>query len=631
MLSKRPLVVALSAVVGFVLIASVTFAASYPTQLCVSAKLKLASKKCAVDLAIWAKWDKSTNPMRDTLRDTALAAATTKLSAGFTKIDTKILTKGVDCSGTSLTGPQMGAAIDAAAAAIKDSINGGLNFSTPAEAKCGAKLLAIAAKKCAGMIKAESVYFKLLDRDPAGAARDAVRTKSSAKFLAGFNAVVAATCPTTATEGGVETAVDELAADAATNTATSPNLSATWTSVVPPTTVQYQDLTLKPICSRDTPYMYWFKRGTENKLLVYYQGGGACWDDTTCSPTLGGGSPFKNTATLSDDPSLTTTGFGDVANPANPFSDWSAVFITYCTGDIHWGDNKKLYHDPLNGNNPYTIEHKGYQNAKVVEKFAREHFVAPDEVFVTGSSAGAYGAILGGILLHEVYPAAKFNVIGDAGNGVVTPTFISANLEPSWHVQQNMPTYIPSLNVPVTSLTIADLYIGGATYYLGRGSRFGQYTSAYDGGSGSQTFFYNVMVNGLGDANNWWHSSCSWNTQMLANDADAFAGAPTNYRSYVGPGSRHTIYGSNRVYTETHGVPQTLVSWIADMRSGGAWSNVLCSDCSLLGVCDGSSPSPGASCQHNAECSPGLCTPVDARPSPLQHPFELGDGLVNCP
>ena len=32
-------------------------------------------------------------------------------------------------------------------------------------------------------------------------------------------------------------------------------------------------------------------------------------------------------------------------------------------------------------------------NAQVVEKWAREHFVTPEQVFVTGSSAGAYGAI----------------------------------------------------------------------------------------------------------------------------------------------------------------------------------------------------------------------------------------------
>jgi hypothetical protein len=406
-------------------------------------------------------------------------------------------------------------------------------------------------------------------------------------------------------------------------------MSTSWTGTGPipvGTHVLYDGITYSPVCSRNTPYQYWFKRGTVNKLLVYYQGGGACWDGNTCATQAGA---FDDDVDAGDNPGNTTTGLGDANNVNNPFRDWNAVFISYCTGDIHWGDNALSY-SGLFGT--FSILHKGYQNAKVVEKFAREHFVNPDEVFVTGSSAGAYGAVFHGTLLHEVYPASKFNVVGDAGNGVVTPGFIANYLNQSWQVQQHLPTYIPSLNTDITQLTIADLYIAGATYYESRGSRYGQYTTAYDGGGGSQTFFYNVMVNGVLDNANWWHSTCDWNTTMLENDADAFAGAPNNYRSYVGPGSRHTIYGSNRVYTETHGVPQTFVSWLNDMRSGGTWNNVVCSDCSLLGACDGASPSPGASCQHDAECSPGVCTPVDTRPSPglnPPNPFE-SDGVVDC-
>jgi len=202
-------------------------------------------------------------------------------------------------------------------------------------------------------------------------------------------------------------------------------------------------------------------------------------------------------------------------------------------------------------------------------------------------------------------------------------------------VQKNLPTYIPGLEADITTLTIADLYGKSAAFYNARGSRFGQYTTAWDGGPGSQTFFYNVMVNGITDNVNWWHSSCSWNSQMQANDQAALAEAPINYRYYIGPGSRHTIYGSNRVYTETHGGVQTFVSWLNDMRSGGTWNNADCTpnDCSLLGVCDGASPSPGASCQHDAECSPGVCTPIDTRPAPGLNPPNpiLADGYVSCP
>ena len=36
-------------------------------------------------------------------------------------------------------------------------------------------------------------------------------------------------------------------------------------------------------CARDTPFAYWATLGTENKIVVDFFGGGACWNDTTCS------------------------------------------------------------------------------------------------------------------------------------------------------------------------------------------------------------------------------------------------------------------------------------------------------------------------------------------------------------
>ena len=68
--------------------------------------------------------------------------------------------------------------------------------------------------------------------------------------------------------------------------------------------------------------------------------------------------------------------------------------MSYCSCDIHFGDAAQDY-DNTDPAHPLHVEHRGYQNSKVVEKWAREHFVNPEEVFVSGSSAGAYGAITG--------------------------------------------------------------------------------------------------------------------------------------------------------------------------------------------------------------------------------------------
>ncbi len=659
-MSMKPLAAALCAALGLV-IATSAHAGPYPINTCVAAKMKLAATKCKLDLKAWSKWDSKQD---DTARDDAIAKSAMKLSDKWAKAETKSAAKGSDCVETTATAADENTTIQNAVAAIAADVNTGLVLSNSDDAKCGATLLKAASTKCNSFLKAESGYIKKIDKDPTGLKRAAAQTKATDKFTAKVTGTGATCSPHGA---NTENLVDSLSATVVSDTTTAPTLASTWETVNPPALIDYSNYTnefgshqLRPLCSRGTPYMYFVKRGSgadANKLLMYYQGGGACWDGTTCSTVTGafddnvnqkcvgggnaGGNCTSNSACpggvcSSDNPANTTTGFGDLSNPDNPFRNWSAVFISYCTGDIHWGDHDVAYSGspPFGG---YGIKHRGYVNAKVAEKWAREHFVNPSEIFVTGSSAGAYGAILHGIILHDVYPASKFNVIGDAGNGVVTPTFLSVNFEPDWHVQQHLPTNIPGLNADITTLSIADLYGKSAAFYEPRGSRFGQYTSAFDGGSGSQTFFYNVMVNSVLDNGSFWHSSCGWNSQARTYDLDALAEAPNNYRYYIGPGSRHTIYGSNRVYTETHGGVQTFVSWLNDMRSGGTWDNADCTgvDCSLLGSCVGGS-NAAASCQHDSECPGGVCNLVDAKPPFTCSPASSNPGAscqrdADCP
>jgi len=63
-----------------------------------------------------------------------------------------------------------------------------------------------------------------------------------------------------------------------------------------------------------------------------------------------------------------------------------------------------------------------------------------------------------------------------------------------------------------------------------------------------------------------------------------------NYRYYIGTGSRHTMYGSDKVYTEqSGGESQTIVDWVSDVISfdlaasnPNDWQNVECSDCGIV-------------------------------------------------
>jgi hypothetical protein len=191
-------------------------------------------------------------------------------------------------------------------------------------------------------------------------------------------------------------------------------------------------------------------------------------------------------------------------------------------------------------------------------------------------------------LQEFVYPSSDFAVLGDAGNGVITQDFLEFEIS-KWGVEQNLPAWIPALNVPLTELNAADLWVASAEFYPE--NRFATYTAAYDGSTGGQTGFYNIMLHPFREDplapiliwRDWWIASCAWNEEMRALNAEAVSRAP-NFRFYVGTGSRHTMWGSDKVYTSTEGgESMTILDWVKAMLAGGSdWSNVECSDCGLL-------------------------------------------------
>jgi hypothetical protein len=351
-------------------------------------------------------------------------------------------------------------------------------------------------------------------------------------------------------------------------------------------------------------YSFFVKRGSVNKLVMYYQGGGACWDQTTCGIPTCDTTVDPTDPIHGDNPNNQHSGFADMSNPLNPFKDWNVVFVAYCSCDIHYGDAAQDY--------PLHVEHRGFHNAKVAEKWAREHFVNPEMVFVTGSSAGAYGAVFNAPALEAVWPASQFRVLGDAGNGVNTADFLQ-NEFGHWNFTANLPPEIPGVIRSITSGRGIVAYTEAVASYFPK-TKWAHYTTAFDGGDGSQTSFYNVMLN----PNNvlvwlsWWEASCEFNQKMVEQATDTFAEVTLendNYRYYIGSGSRHTMWGSDKVYTDTTGGVPLLVDWVNAMLTGGpGWRNVVASPFNVL-------------------------LPGDPKPNPLKAPFEQPSAavVVNCP
>ena len=171
--------------------------------------------------------------------------------------------------------------------------------------------------------------------------------------------------------------------------------------------------------------------GNDKKLAVFLEAGGACWDYESCSGKSGirgatnpNGVP-DNYMNLGD--AITGTG-GSVNAAYSPLilrndpmdksirtADWNKVFLPYCTGDVHSGNKVSVYKD-LSGNNPpLTYRHLGHKNIEKVIEYLKSHFYRPDELLVTGASAGGTGALVNYHFFRKALNPKKSYLFNDSG------------------------------------------------------------------------------------------------------------------------------------------------------------------------------------------------------------------------
>lgn len=136
-----------------------------------------------------------------------------------------------------------------------------------------------------------------------------------------------------------------------------------------------------PVCIAGTPYSVFSREGDPKKLLIFMQGGGACWQNFS----------FCNVLAESQSPPANGPfpGVFDPTSPDNPFADYSVVYMPYCDGSTFGGDND--VNDP---NFPFaqTRHHRGLRNASAGMDVAKEMFPRAKQITVMGHSAGGVGA-----------------------------------------------------------------------------------------------------------------------------------------------------------------------------------------------------------------------------------------------
>ncbi len=147
-------------------------------------------------------------------------------------------------------------------------------------------------------------------------------------------------------------------------------------------------------------------------LLVFFMGGGACWDALTC---LGGAASFIDSdvgsaEVLGDVPRVRALFDREAAQ--NPFKDASFVFIPYCTGDLHGGDAQKTYSLLTK---TVTVHHRGARNTDAVVKRLLATYASPSKIYVTGASGGGYGAMFGLHRFRTAWPTSRIDILNDCG------------------------------------------------------------------------------------------------------------------------------------------------------------------------------------------------------------------------
>lgn len=143
--------------------------------------------------------------------------------------------------------------------------------------------------------------------------------------------------------------------------------------------------------SEGNGYHAFFKKGTENKVLIYFAGGGGSINEETARDDT-----YNTKMVWPDMLANVTMNMGGLAPDVegSSFENWSIILFPYATGDFHAGTGEFHYTD--HDGKEKILYHNGYVNytqtmRKVLELAG---IGAPEAVVVTGYSAGGFGAAL---------------------------------------------------------------------------------------------------------------------------------------------------------------------------------------------------------------------------------------------
>ena len=226
------------------------------------------------------------------------------------------------------------------------------------------------------------------------------------------------------------------------------------------------------LCRDGSPAGFYvhYSPSNSDKLYIYLEGGGACDSATFCSHnpgnlasvfsggaatqgqtiigsltfTTAGQVPYTPTPASGATPAY-SPGIFDFTNTANPFKDWNAVYVPYCTGDVHFGtkDDVDIPSDGVLADEPHQhfvggLNLKSYI-ARIVPTFPNM-----SQVMLTGASAGGFGAGLNYGMVQDSFGLKIPVVVIDDSGLPFSATYLPACLQKTWRDLWGFDASLPS-------------------------------------------------------------------------------------------------------------------------------------------------------------------------------------------
>jgi hypothetical protein len=296
-------------------------------------------------------------------------------------------------------------------------------------------------------------------------------------------------------------------------------------------------------CAHDTDFQFWVRPGNEH-IVLYFQGGGGCWNQDTCRS----GSSFYKQAARTNEPVSYRNGIFDFDNPDNPFAESTFIFAPSCTGDVYMGSGVTDYGDDV------IVHHKGFDNLMSAVDFTVDYMPDPKSVFVTGCSAGSVGSAIAIPFIIEAYPDATVTHLGDSlGTIFDTPT----DLTQLWGVPNFYTDTLAKTAPDLSKFTTTDYYIG-----LGEGyptHTFAQFNFRFD--NVQQRYF----AAGIEDP-------AAFIAFSLGESLIAIADEIVNFHYFLADSTQHCILPRVDLYrVEVDGV--SALDWITSISRGESVDN----------------------------------------------------------